>query len=195
MELVLGKADDDKGLWEGFYGPESRAILISGPITEDSAEEFCEQVLELESLSSNPIYIHINTPGGSVIDALAMYDTLRMVKCPVVTIIRGLCGSAGNLILAAGDRRLTTASSVFFYHQMQMGWLTISSNEDLEGHTKVYQTLSNIFNDHLKDRFGHSEEEWRREFDNKTSKWFTAKDALAYGWVQEIIKPANKVMK
>lgn len=79
-----------------------RIIFITGEITDISANLVTSQLLYLDSLNKDDIYIYINSPGGSVTAGLAIYDTINYIKSDVSTIGMGLCASMAAVILSSG---------------------------------------------------------------------------------------------
>ena len=84
---------------------QDRIILIFGEINDLTSATVIAQMLYLESVSTDPIYVYINSPGGSVTSGLAIYDVINYIKCEVITIGMGLCASLGAFLLATGDKR------------------------------------------------------------------------------------------
>ena len=98
-----------------YFGPETRSLYFSGPINEKTTYALISQLLELNARGSQkPIKLYINTEGGSLTDAFAIYDTIRNMKCEVHTIVKGLCSSGGLIICLAGHKRYSTKNSLFF---------------------------------------------------------------------------------
>ncbi|MHC4932387.1 MAG: ClpP family protease, partial [Planctomycetota bacterium] len=100
---------------------EQRTLLLSEPVMPDSAQRLVAQLLYLDSQDSKkPIHLYINTPGGSMTDGFAVFDTIRFIKSPVTTICTGLSASMGTvLMLAPKDkkRRYTLPNTRFMIHQ------------------------------------------------------------------------------
>jgi ATP-dependent Clp protease protease subunit len=81
-----------------------RIVFINGQIEDNMSSLVCAQLLFLEAENpAKPIYLYINSPGGVVTSALAMYDTMQFIKAPVGTLCMGMAASAATLILAAGE--------------------------------------------------------------------------------------------
>lgn len=101
---------------------KDRIIQITGEIECNSSFDWLDAALtEMERGSKKAITLKINSPGGSVYEALAMVDRIRDSKCQIVTKCYGHAMSAAGLILAAGDKRLMGAKSWFMYHEMSFG--------------------------------------------------------------------------
>ena len=123
---------------DSYYNKENRTILLTGEINETNSNGFIAKVLNLEKEDSQkPIFVHIHSGGGAIFSALAMYDVLRAVSCPIVTFARGLCGSAALTLLAAGDKRVCSENTIFFYHQAQSAWF-ITCPDELQSNSNMY---------------------------------------------------------
>jgi len=104
---------------------KERIIFLTGPFNDEMATLIVAQLLFLEA--DNPkkeINLYINSPGGVVTSALAIYDTMQFIRCPVVTLCTGQAASAGSLILAAGakDMRFALPNSRIMVHQPSGGF-------------------------------------------------------------------------
>jgi len=104
---------------------KERIIFLTGPFNDEMATLIVAQLLFLEA--DNPkkeINLYINSPGGVVTSALAIYDTMQFIRCPVVTLCTGQAASAGSLILTAGemDMRFALPNSRIMVHQPSGGF-------------------------------------------------------------------------
>ena len=87
-----------------------RVMILSGAVTDDVASLACAQLLFLEAEDpTKPVDLYINSPGGSVVAGLAIYDTMQYVTCPVRTLVLGQASSMGAVLLAAGAHGHRTA--------------------------------------------------------------------------------------
>lgn len=99
---------------------EERIIMVDGPIDAHTASIVTAQLLFLESKSSKEdITMYINSPGGSVTDGLAIYDTMQYISCDVSTIVTGMAASMGSVLLAAGaaGKRYALPNAQVMIHQ------------------------------------------------------------------------------
>lgn len=175
-----------------FYGPASRHLLLSGAVTPAMADTLCSQIQQLDAISHDPITMYINTLGGDVISALAIYDMLRVVQSPICTIVNGACFSAGLLILSAGDLRLATPSSLFYYHQVVMSPAEVISGDIFKSTSAFYDGLQTRFDHVLRKRAGMSRTKWKKYFEGQLSKHFNTKKALKYGFIDDQLDYATK---
>lgn len=170
-----------------FFGKDSRAILISGEVTQTLANCVISQLLELTAESEeDPIFVYINTDGGDVTSGLAIYDMMRIIPCPVVTIVIGACHSAGLFILQGGDRRGATPHSSFFYHE-PISFYSVNTEHATVAHTEHYQKLRLNIDDILQKRSKISKTAWKKDFAGKTAFFFNSEQAKEYKLIDEII--------
>jgi ATP-dependent Clp endopeptidase proteolytic subunit ClpP len=116
---------------------KERIIFLTGPFEDGMATSICAQLLFLES--ENPkkeISMYINSPGGQVTSALAIYDTMQYIKSPVTTVCMGMAASAGSLILQAGEagQRISLPNSKIMVHQPSGGARGMGHRNPGRGH-------------------------------------------------------------
>jgi len=196
----IGKLLSGPACWTphdiAFYGPATRSIALWGPITYQSSLPIISQILELNDMdNSKPIKLSINTEGGSLTDAFAIYDILRTVEAPIVTIAIGMCASAGLALLSAGDLRLSSPSTIFFYHQTILDAPTFTSLEASSATGEAYKMCHQLYDRTLIERTEMEKEDWEDNFKNRTVKYFNAKEALKYGFVDKILDYPVKIIK
>lgn len=166
---------------------KDRIIFLSGPIDDGSANTTIAQLLFLDSQSSKEdIKIYINSPGGQVTSALAIYDTMQYVKADVSTICVGMAASAAALILAAGEKgkRIILPNSEVLIHQVMGG--TQGQATDIQIHAshiaKMKKRLNEIMSKHTKQPIARVEKDTDRDY------FMNAEEAKKYGIVDKIIK-------
>ena len=166
---------------------DSRTLLFSGPVDDKMLRDATIRCLAMEQKDQKkPITCFINSPGGSADSGFAIYDLLRFIKPPVITVVNGLCASAGILIHLAADkkRRFCMSESRFMIHQPStMGRGTAS---DLDITAKEILKLRDRYNKIIAEQCGKTPEmvteSARRDF------WLDAGQALEYGLVSKIVK-------
>lgn len=171
---------------------EARTLLISGPVDDKMLRDATVRVLAMEQKDGKkPVTVFINSPGGSADAGFAIYDLLRFVKPPVITVVNGLCASAGILIHLAADkkRRFCLPESRFMIHQPStMGRGTAS---DLDITAKEILKLRDRYNRIIADACSKSVEQVtesaRRDF------WLDAGQALEYGLVGKVLKKRDEL--
>lgn len=177
---------------EFLNNPKNRSIFITGEIEERLAENAICKLLELDSQSSEPITVYINSKGGSLPSALAIYDALRTVDSSIVTISVGYSGSAALMLMLAGDERLSYENSVFFYHETVLSKTDIKSPESSEATAEGYKIFNEKYNGIIKERTNIPMLEWQNNFKGRTVKFFDSEKALSLGFIHAIIGYALK---
>ena len=165
---------------------KDRIVFLGSPVTDDVANTVIAQLLFLEA--DNPdkdIYLYINSPGGSVTAALAMYDTMQYIKPDVVTIGMGQAASAGALLLAAGaeGKRYALPYARVMIHQPAGG--AQGKATEAEIHIKELMRIRELLNDILSKHTGKSSE--RIAQDVEKDFFMTAEEAVDYGLIDEVI--------
>ena len=164
---------------------KERVIFLTGPFEDGMSSLICAQLLFLEA--ENPkkqIDMYINSPGGVVTSALAIYDTMQYIKCPVATTVMGMAASAGSLILTAGEKGLRTSlpNARIMVHQPSGGFQGKVS--DIERHAediiKTKRRLNEIYVKHT----GRTYEEVEKTLDR--DHFMSAEEAKAWGLIDNI---------
>lgn len=173
---------------------ENRTIFLLGEINIGSAARLVMQMLYLESLDNRKdINLYINSPGGVVDDTLAIYDIMKVVKCPVATYCVGRAESGGAVVLAAGTKgkRFILPSAKVMIHQPFGGVYGQSADIQIQAEEilKTKQTLINI----LAKATGQTAA--RIEEDSERDRFFTAEEAVKYGLVDDVLGPGESQQK
>lgn len=166
---------------------KDRIIFIGNVIEDNMANAVIAQLLFLES--QNPkedIKIYINSPGGSVTSALAIYDTMQYVRPDIQTICVGMAASAVSLLLAAGKKgkRMILPNGEVMIHQVMGGAQGQATDIDIHARhiLKIKDNLNKILAKHTGQKVA------RVEKDSERDNFMTAEEAKAYGIVDKIIK-------
>lgn len=165
---------------------EERKIFLFSEVDDDLSLSIVSQLLYLESVDSEKeIYLYINSPGGSVSAGLAIYDTMQMIKCPVVTVCMGLCASMGAVLLSGGakGKRLSQKNGKILIHQVLGGVGGQATNMDI--HTKDMLKTKRLLNSILAENTGKTVEDVTK--DTERDYILTAEEAVAYGIIDGII--------
>ena len=168
-----------------------RIIFLSEDVNDTTASLIVAQLLYLEAQDPDKdIQFYINSPGGSVTAGMAIYDTMRYIKCDVATICVGMAASMGAFLLSAGTKgkRLALPNAEIMIHQPSAG--TQGQITDMAIHMKRLQTIKERMNRIMAENTGRSIEEVTAacERDN----FMTAEEALKYGIIDEIYQPRKK---
>ena len=166
---------------------KDRIIFIGSPINDAVANAVIAQLLFLEKDdSTKDIDIYINSPGGSVVDGLAIYDTMQLVKPQVSTICVGLAASMGAVLLAGGSsgKRYALPNSKIMIHQPWGGMQGQAS--DIEIHAREILRTKERLNRILASHTGQDIK--RVEHDTDRDNFMTPEDAKNYGLIDQIIE-------
>jgi len=166
---------------------KDRIIFLGGPIDDAVANSIIAQLLFLDSQSfKEDIKLYINSPGGQVSSALAMYDTMQYVKANVSTICIGMAASAAALLLSAGakGKRIILPNGEVMIHQIMGG--AQGQATDIDIHARHILKLKEKLNDILSRHTGQSLE--RVAADTERDYFMGADEAKKYGIVDKIIK-------
>ncbi len=165
---------------------KTRSLLLSGEVNKDSADKLIKDMLVLESESSDPIWIFINSPGGDVDAGFAIYDMARFVSCPVYMVGMGLVASAAALILLAvpAERRIGLPNSSYLIHQ-PLSEMRGNATE-IEIHAMQLEKMKAKLNAIIAEATGKSLEIVSQDTDR--DHWLDAEEAMAYGLISKIAK-------
>ena len=182
------------GLGDSVYQRllKERIIWLGGEVRDENANAICAQLLLLAAEDPDrDIYLYINSPGGSVTAGMAIYDTMQYIKPDVVTVGMGLAASMGQFLLTAGapGKRYITPHTRVLLHQPLGGAggsaTEIRINADLIlGMKKELAAIT-------ASRTGKTVEQV--EADGDRDHWFTAREALEYGFVDRVIDSPQEI--
>ncbi len=166
---------------------KDRIIFLGGPISDPVANSIIAQMLFLENQDpKKDIKLYINSPGGIVSSALAIYDTMQYVKCDVSTICIGLAASGAALLLAAGTRgkRFILPNAEVLIHQAmgQAGGQAVDVDIQAKHIIKIKNLLNEILAKHSNQPLEKVEKDTDRDY------YMNAQEAKEYGIVDKIIK-------
>src|SRR5689334_21453974 len=164
-----------------------RVVFLGGQVNEEIANLIVAQLVHLESDDPDKdIHLYINSPGGSVYDGLAIYDTMQFIRPDVQTICYGIAMSRGSLLLCGGTKgkRMALPNSRILIHQPTGGYQGQSA--DIEIHAREVLALrARIDEIYAK----HTEQAVERvHADMDSDRFFTGEEALAYGLVDRVIE-------
>lgn len=163
-----------------------RIIMLTDEVNNVTASLVVAQLLYLEGQDpEKDISLYINSPGGSVTDGLAIYDTMQYIKCDVSTICMGMAASMGAFLLAAGTKgkRFALPNSDIMIHQPSGG--TKGQATDIRIHTDHILSLKKRLNTILAEKTGQPLEIVER--DTERDNFMTAEQAMKYGLIDKVI--------
>ncbi|CAI3799684.1 ATP-dependent Clp protease proteolytic subunit [Pseudarthrobacter sp. MM222] len=171
---------------------KERIIWLGSEVRDENANAICSQLLLLSA--ENPekdIYLYINSPGGSVTAGMAIYDTMQFIPNDVVTVATGLAASMGQFLLSSGTKgkRYATPNARILMHQPSGGIGGTAS--DIKIQAELILHMKKVMAELTADQTGQTVETILK--DNDRDKWFTAKDALDYGFFDKIAAHAGSV--
>ncbi|MBI4132866.1 MAG: ATP-dependent Clp protease proteolytic subunit [Candidatus Sungbacteria bacterium] len=171
---------------------KERIVFLGGPIVDPVANVVIAQLLFLESQDpKSDIKLYINSPGGSVTAALAIYDAMQYVKPDVSTICVGLAASAAAVLLSSGakGKRCALPNAEVLIHQVMGGTegQAVEIKIEAEHILRVKQRINEILAKHTGQPFSKIEKDTDRNF------YMDAEEAKKYGVIDEIIRQKNRI--
>ena len=169
-----------------------RILFLGSEVNDGIANSLVAQMLYLDSEdSSKPIYLYINSPGGSVTAGLAIFDTIQYVKSEVVTICVGLASSMGAFLLAAGTKgkRVALPHSRIMIHQ-PLGGTSRRQASDIEIEAREILRMKDMLNHSLADMSGQTFEKIEKDTDR--DYFLSAQEAKDYGLIDRVISHPNE---
>lgn len=175
--------------WVDIYNRlyRERIIFLGQEIDDEIANQIIAVMLYLDSEdNSKPIYLYINSPGGSVISGLAMYDTMKHIKSEVVTINVGLAASMSSFILAAGEKgkRLALPHSRIMIHQPMGGAQGQASDIEVEAQ-QILRIRKSLTEDYA-EMSGRPYEKVLQDMDR--DNFMSSYEAAEYGLIDRVIE-------
>ena len=164
---------------------KDRIIILSGEITDESANSVVAQLLYLDSLNQDDISLYINSPGGAVTAGMAIYDTMNLVKSDVSTICLGMAASMAAFLLSSGakEKRFCLPNSEVMIHQPlggaqgQATEIKIAAEHILNLKEKLNKILSKNTGQDIK----------QIEHDTDRDNFMNAEEAKEYGIIDQIL--------
>jgi len=168
-------------------------IIFLGSVVEDTiANAICAQLLLLAAEDDKrDISLYINSPGGSVTAGMAIYDTMEFIPNDVSTVAIGLAASMGQFLLCAGakGKRYATPHARIMMHQPSGGMGGTASDIAIQAEQMLY--TKRMFQERVAHHTGQSQSQI--EADSDRDRWFTAQEAMDYGFIDKVIIGAAQV--
>ena len=169
-----------------------RIIFLGQPVDDPIANQISAQLLLLAAEDpKRDIHLYINSPGGSVTAGMAIYDTMQLVECDVATFALGLAASMGQFLLSAGQsgKRYALPHARVLMHQPSAGVAGTAS--DIAIQAEQYRLTKREMAELIAQQTGQTVEQIERDSDR--DRWFTAAQALEYGFVDQVLARAEQI--
>lgn len=173
-------------LWSRLM--KDRIVFIGDQIYDAMANVVVAQFLFLEKEDPDKdIDVYINSPGGSVIAGLAIYDTMRHVKCEVATTVVGMAASMGAVLLSGGTKgkRSSLPNSRIMIHQGSAGFQGSPSDIEIQAREvlRYKERLTQILSDNCGREFSQVSKDIDRDY------WMSPEEAVEYGIIDSVLRP------
>jgi ATP-dependent Clp protease protease subunit len=169
-----------------------RIIMLGSPVEDSVANMISAQILLLAAEDpERDIYLYINSPGGSITAGMAIYDTMQYVTNDVATVAMGLAASMGQFLLSAGARgkRYALPHARIMMHQPSGGIGGTASDIKIQAEQMLF--VKKQMAELIAAQTGKSVEQI--ESDSDRDRWFTAAEALDYGFIDKVVTSAVDV--
>lgn len=169
-----------------------RIVFLGSQVEDSVANLLCAQILLLAAEDpDSDIYLYINSPGGSVTAGMAIYDTMQYVNNDVATVAMGLAASMGQFLLSAGapGKRYALPHARIMMHQPSGGIGGTASDIKIQAEQMLH--IKRQMAQLIAEQTGQSLEQVERDSDR--DRWFTADEALEYGFIDQVVRSAADV--
>jgi len=195
-QVLVPTVIENEGRYERAYDIYSRLlkdriIFLGSDVNETTANLIVAQLLFLQAENSKKdIFLYINSPGGSVYDALAIYDTMQYVTNDIQTVGIGVQASAAAFLLSSGakGKRFVLPNATVMIHQPSSG--TRGKVTDMEIDLKESLRIKHRLNEIMAKNTGQTVE--KIQLDMERDKWMTAEEAKKYGIIDKVIATPPK---
>ena len=192
-DVVAAANGQMAGLDDHIYNRllKERIIFLGSEVRDDNANAICAQLLLLAAEDpEKDIWLYINSPGGSVTAGMAIFDTMQWVPNDVATVAMGLAASMGQFLLSAGasGKRYATPHARVMMHQPSGGIGGTASDIKIQAQQMLHikKQMAELIAQHT----GQPLEQI--ETDSDRDRWFTAEEAMAYGFVDHVYTHAGQ---
>ncbi|MCS5720878.1 ATP-dependent Clp protease proteolytic subunit [Herbiconiux sp. CPCC 203407] len=172
---------------------KDRIIWLGSEVRDDNANEICAKILLLAAEDpERDIYLYINSPGGSITAGMAIYDTMKFVPNDIVTVGIGMAASMGQFLLTSGTKgkRYITPNARVLLHQPHGGFGGTAS--DIQTQAQLILSMKHTLAQITADQTGKTVEQVNEDGDR--DRWFSAQEALEYGFVDHVREFATDVV-
>jgi len=182
------------GLNDSIYNRllKDRIIWLGSEVRDENANAICAQLMLLAAEDpEKDIFLYINSPGGSITAGMAIYDTMQYIQPDVATVAVGLAASMGQFLLSSGakGKRYATPHARVMMHQPSGG--VAGTATDVRINAKLIMHMKQVLSELTAEQTGQPLEKILK--DNDRDNWFTAQEALEYGFVDRVVTHAEAV--
>ena len=170
---------------------KDRIVWLGSEVRDDNANEICAKILLLAAEDAEKdIFLYINSPGGSITAGMAIYDTMQYVPNNIVTVGIGMCASMGQFLLSSGTKgkRYATPNTRVLLHQPHGGFGGTAS--DIQTQAELIMSMKRQLASITAAQTGKTVDQVM--LDGDRDRWFTAQEALEYGFIDHIQEFANR---
>ncbi|MCS5714399.1 ATP-dependent Clp protease proteolytic subunit [Herbiconiux sp. CPCC 205716] len=171
---------------------KDRIIWLGSEVRDDNANEICAKILLLAAEDpKRDIFLYINSPGGSITAGMAIYDTMKFVPNDIVTVGIGMAASMGQFLLTSGTKgkRYITPNARVLLHQPHGGFGGTAS--DIQTQAQLILSMKQRLAEITASQTGKTVEQVNEDGDR--DRWFSAQEALEYGFVDHVREFATDV--
>ena len=191
---MAGPSGAGLGMTDNVYSSllANRIIFLGSEVRDENANAICAQMLLLNAEDPHQdIYLYINSPGGSVDSGMAIFDTMQWISNDVATVAMGLAASMGQFLLSAGTpgKRFALPHSRIMMHQPSGGLGGTASDIRIQAEQSLHikRTMAALIAKHT----GQTVDQI--EADSDRDRWFTAEQALEYGFIDHVYERASQI--
>ncbi|MGN6723373.1 MAG: ATP-dependent Clp protease proteolytic subunit [Marmoricola sp.] len=186
---------DSMGLDNHIYQRllRERIVFLGSEVRDQNANAICAQLLLLSAEDPEAdIFLHINSPGGSVDSGMAIYDTMNYIPNDVATVAMGLAASMGQFLLCAGakGKRYALPHARIMMHQPSGGMGGSASDIKIQAQQSLH--IKKVLLDLIAQHTGQAIDQVEQDADR--DRWFTAPEAKDYGFIDHVIKSAREAV-
>lgn len=170
----------------------NRIIFLGSEVRDDNANAICAQMLLLNAEDPDKdIYLYINSPGGSVDSGMAIFDTMQWISNDVATVAMGLAASMGQFLLSAGTqgKRFALPHSRIMMHQPSGGLGGTASDIRIQAEQSLH--IKRVMAELIAEHTGQTVDQINADSDR--DRWFTAAQALEYGFIDHVYEKASQI--
>ncbi|HEY4753101.1 MAG TPA: ATP-dependent Clp protease proteolytic subunit [Candidatus Limnocylindrales bacterium] len=169
-----------------------RIIWLGSEVRDENANAICAQMMLLAAEDPDKdIWLYINSPGGSITAGMAIYDTMQYIKPDVATIAMGMAASMGQFLLSSGakGKRYATPHTRVLMHQPSGGFGGTAT--DVRINAELILHMKRVLAELTAEQTGKTMEQINADADH--DRWFTAQEALDYGFIDHVVANAGAV--